>query len=433
MLEDYDGTRWSAANDADPTRLDDRYLRISSTIDNPASGRAISLGVSPSAVWALPWVPTAGAVQSLSFGEGDRIEEKESFRYNPASGGGVMTRLLAPGDVYAFSSVASENRLRPTMSPSAYLDQDLYAAGAFLDPVVQAWSSGATSPMDALFRVARRLKREGRYSDGTAPGEERYGAGHSERRLGPRFVLSDPSVGNDEQYAATMALVANRLGIPARVVVGAVLRRTGVIEGRHVEAWVEVRIDDGSWRTLPTRRFMSQRPPPRLSGQEKRQIRTFPELEEPAPEPPPDPTPPPEQEPRSAEDDGTPWLLLLLTAVLLSPSTVPALKLLRRRRRLGADRTSTRFAGAWLELVDHARDLGTTVPAGVTRPAQARALGVRPDLAAEADDRIFAAHEPRPSEAAAYWDRVRGEMAGLAAGVPVWRRVLGWLDPRSLR
>ena len=37
-LDTYDGTHWAADNDTDPERVDDRFLRLSSTIDNPADG-----------------------------------------------------------------------------------------------------------------------------------------------------------------------------------------------------------------------------------------------------------------------------------------------------------------------------------------------------------------------------------------------------------
>ena len=76
-------------------------------------------------------------------------------------------------------------------------------------------------------------------------------------------MLATPSVGNDEQYAAAMALMANRLRVPARVVVGAVVPANGVVKGKDVEAWVELRAADGTWQTLETDRFMSRRPPPR--------------------------------------------------------------------------------------------------------------------------------------------------------------------------
>ena len=37
-LDTYDGTHWAADNDTDPERTDDRFLRLSTTIDNPADG-----------------------------------------------------------------------------------------------------------------------------------------------------------------------------------------------------------------------------------------------------------------------------------------------------------------------------------------------------------------------------------------------------------
>ena len=68
-------------------------------------------------------------------------------------------------------------------------------------------------------------------------------------------------VGNDEQYAAVMALLAGEVGVPARVVLGAVVPDDGVVTGKDVQAWVELRAADGSWRTLRTEKFMSNEPP----------------------------------------------------------------------------------------------------------------------------------------------------------------------------
>ena len=107
----------------------------------------------------------------------------------------------------------------------------------------------------------RYLRDEGRYSDGAAPGSSSTCAGHDLDRLIDGFLLAARPVGDDEQYASAMALLANRVGVPARVVVGAVLPRDGRVRGEDVHAWVEVRVADGSWRTLPTREFMGRTPP----------------------------------------------------------------------------------------------------------------------------------------------------------------------------
>ena len=459
-LDTYDGTRWRAANDTDPERIDDRFLRLSSTLDNPASGQEREVVVTPLRGWAIPWVPTTGSLQGFDFlGAGDDALTQR-LRYDPATQTGVMTQRLEPGDRYVFATRTDDLPLEAGTDLSDAVDEDLYDTAAFLDPAVSAWAAGAATPAEAVLQVARRLRSAGRYSDGAGAGDD-YPAGHSRRRLGPDFVLATPSVGNDEQYAAAMALMANRLRVPARVVVGAVLGDDGVVQGRDVEAWVEVRAADGSWRTLATDRFMGRRPPPRSPGVDpgtgSSPERIFPErtpddVSPPEPEPQrPDPTPEPEpdtqDEPErdSADaadpDDGTGWAgwagrVLLVLLVLALPGVVPGFKWWRRRRRLRAEVVRRRYAGAWAELVDTARDLGHPVPAGLTRPAQARVLDRGESvggLATEADVRIFGLDEPTEDEAAAFWALVDDERTGLAATYSRRRRLRALFSLASLR
>jgi hypothetical protein len=443
-LDTYDGEHWAADNDTDPERVDDRFLRMSSTIDNPASGDRAEIVVTVGAGWALPWVPTAGSLQGFDFIGAGRDAAKDDLRYDPATQTAVTTGELAPGDDYVLDTVLADARVSRAFEPSDALDDDLYDSAAFLDPAVLGWSVGAGSPIDAVLQVAERLRREGRYSDGAVAGEEEYAGGQSPLRLGKEFVLTTPSVGNDEQYAATMALMANRLRVPARVVVGAVVPTGGVVRGKDVSAWVELRAADGTWQTLDTDRFMGTRPPPSEPTRGQRPDRIFPEEtpDDHSPDQRPEPQQPPDQRPDQSEDSDPaaepdqgptvwPWLVLLL--VLALPGGVPALKWWRRRRRLGADRVSERYAGAWLELVDQARDLGRPVPPGLTRPAEARALDRGATLAAEADVKIFGVDEPDPAEAEAFWALVRDELAGLAAGYSRWQRFRAALSLASLR
>ena len=74
--------------------------------------------------------------------------------------------------------------------------------------------------MGAVFRIAERMRERGRYSDGAFGWEARFEPGQDEQRLDEGFVNAPMMVGDDEQYAATMALLANRIGVPARVAVG---------------------------------------------------------------------------------------------------------------------------------------------------------------------------------------------------------------------
>ena len=93
-------------------------------------------------------------------------------------------------------------------------------------------------------------------------------------------------VGNDEQYAAWMALLANRIGVPARVVFGAVVPDGGTVTGADVHAWVELQVADGSWRTLPTELFMDDDRPAEQQTTRQQQLSG-------SVVPPPAPIPPP--------------------------------------------------------------------------------------------------------------------------------------------
>lgn len=111
----------------------------------------------------------------------------------------------------------------------------------------------------AVTAAAEFMRTSGAYSDGTSPSDARYLPGHSAGRL--TAFLTDPKqiVGNDEQYAATFALVANQLGMPARVVLGAVVPEGGTVRGQDVHAWVEVHDASGEWLAVPSTVFMPDR------------------------------------------------------------------------------------------------------------------------------------------------------------------------------
>ena len=223
------------------------------------------------------------------------------------------------------------------------------------------------------------MRTRGRYSDGAFGWEAQFEAGQDSLRLDEGFVNAPAMVGNDEQYAATMALLANRLGVPARVAVGTVLDKNGVIKGKHLDAWVEIRVADGSWRVLETSEFMGHRAPKR-DDVKLTPVKLPPERDNQAR---PEEQQRPEdlrraraRRPTQAEKD-VPlprWPLFLLHPRVgrADPGrqgrTPPAPAF--------ASLASAAYLGGWDELLDTARDLGVAVPPRSTRPAQARALGV---------------------------------------------------------
>ncbi len=300
--------------------------------------------------------------------------------------------------------------------------------------------------MGRVFAIAEHLRTEGKYSDGVLAAERIYRPGHFLARLDRGFVGASLMVGNDEQYAAVMALLANKVGVPARVVLGAVVPDGGVVRGRDVQAWVELRVADGSWRVLPTEAFMDFDKP---SEQQTRTERRLSGLVIPPPAQVPPPSTVDEQTDAeitarkarrdaedAAEDSGLPgWVRTVLVygagpllALLVAAGAILAAKGLRRRRRRTSGASSGRIAGAWRELVDHARDLGSAVPlAGVTRREQSLAIAssAAAGLARTADVGVFGPAEPPAAEADRFWGAVDAERRALSASVSRLRRLRG--------
>ena len=428
VLDRYDGRRWYAANDTSPTDFTDRFLRISSRIDNEAEGEEGLYTFFVRARWDLPWVPTIGAMQAFEFYDDYAEDRLPDLRYNRATDTAVLPGGLDLREDYVIAAIPVTDKLTDRMTPWAQPDEELRDAAAFLDTPAEAWSLDAETPMEGVFKIADRLRERGRYSDGAFGWETKFEAGQDSVRLDEGFINAPAMVGNDEQYAATMALLANRLGVPARVAVGTVLGSNGVIKGEHLDAWVEIRVANGSWRVLPTDVFMSRRPP-RRDDTKLAPVRLPPERQEQKPqrERPEDLLDPPEPaEPQT--DKALPlWPLYLLLPA--SVGLIPAAKRARRRRRQTAWLTAA-WIGGWNELLDSARDLGVAVPPRSTRPAQAMALGVPTSMARDVDVAVFSPTHPPSAET--FWTEVETWRESLKSSASPLRRTWALFNPASL-
>ncbi|KRE96992.1 hypothetical protein ASG76_18370 [Nocardioides sp. Soil774] len=458
-MDRYDGMVWGASDNALPGPADDSFQRVSSTIDNPVEGDEVEVTVTLGEGWNGVWLPTVGALQSMDFETTDARAKAEVFRYNLATSTAVVPTGLRPGDRYSFTAVEPDDELTDATVGSSEPTAPLPPGAAFVQGPTEKWTEGAGSdPMDRVLAAAEHLRTEGKYSDGVGRTERVYVGGHSVWRLSDEFVNAPQIVGNDEQYAATMALIANDIGVPARVVLGATVPEGGSVTGKDVSAWVELRAADGSWRTLPTDAFMSTTPP----------ADQVPETNTPMSGtviPPPNPIPPPSDageqsdadlkerkatRKKAEQDDeglipGVPgWMgavvtyvgaPVLLLALLLG--AVVAFKAWRRHRRRSADSASARFVGAWRELVDHARDLGQVVPLGPTVTRREQSAGIVSDqagaLARRADSFVFGPAVPEPAAASTYWDSVDAERRAMSQQVGRWQRVRAAVSLRSLR
>ena len=220
-------------------------------------------------------------------------------------------------------------------------------------------------------------------------------SGHSLARVDAMFASllareSDPqaaasadfvaAIGDDEQFSVAVALIAQDLGFPARVVVGVRLSSPdatlptcadGTCRAQDLAAWTEVQNANGAWVPIDaTPQFEN---PPRLDVSKQRDPENVTDV---LPETVHEVLPPQPVQQDSVPDEGPPddggadlaWLwptlriagiALLLGALAFGPFlAVIGAKAARRRGRRGAHLPADRIAGGWDEYVDAATDAG---------------------------------------------------------------------------
>lgn len=452
VMDDYSGTTWTATAGGKGA-ASTGFQRIGAHVPDPPANPTIAgtITVEPTFA-AIPelrvWVPSVGRTASIAFRGANASAATNELLYNMSTGQGLLPDALRAGDVVVTSAAPLPvlDLDGPAMTPGG---QPLInpAEWGFLASGVERVVSSDGGPWEQL-RVAAERLREGYWTDGTGAGEEGYRPGSDAGRLA-EFLGGEAFVGSDEQYVAAMGLVANWVGFPARVVMGAVLPGDRVIRGMNVTAWVEVLTDDGQWHILAPESFIPDRSrtpkdmPPK-PAQEEAQLDV----------PPPNPVRPPVLfDPQFTADERTliennPWVNALLTIGLallrwLGPPLalllfvvggITGAKAWRRQRRRRRGTPAARVAGGWREITDLVRDMGYRIPADGTRREQTLAVG-RPDLvglSAGADAVIFGAGEVTTDVSADYWTDVRGARHEMLAALPFVRRWRARLSLRSL-
>ena len=195
-------------------------------------------------------------------------------------------------------------------------------------------------------------------------------------------------VGDEEQYASAMALMARHLGYPSRVVMGfapEIADDADEVEvvGTDVTAWVEVAFEGVGWvafRPTPDQADMPQEQTPKPKSEPQPQVRQPPRAEQVE-----------DDLLTTVEIDDTDddrdrpfqlpaWVWVTLAsvgipaAIVLLPIVFVALAKRRRRRRRRSGARPRQAAGAWEELVDRYAEIGLEPPEHVSRAQAARAL-----------------------------------------------------------
>lgn len=455
-LDHYDGLVWGAAG---RSQQGVPFQRVGSRIAARDQGtpRTVEITVEPEGYRGV-WLPVAGSPVGVSFDGPRATALGDELWLNTDTETAVVPERLTGGEKYTLETIVADDFV-------SKLPESVDLAGgaipaddvSFLDAKIDSWTARANSPWEKVSAIARFMSTEGAYTDGGTPNsyEKVYLPGHGVSRLS-RFAGSSQLAGNDEQYAAALALAANRLGVPSRVVLGAIPAEGGVVKGKDVHAWVEVRRADGRWLSLLPATFM----PDRNKKPNEQQLKSE-EQKIGAQVPPPAGVNPPSvlQGPDQAQNatdikrkkrnpldiTAWPWWLKLLILGLLIPillalaayALIRWLKKRRRRKHASTGPTISRVAWVWRDLVSDARSLGLDVRRQATRLEQAAAFpeAAAPGahaLAALANAHVFGPVEPTPEDALAALaaaDEVRGE---IRKGVSRARRVRSDVDLRPL-
>jgi hypothetical protein len=399
------------------------------------------------------WLPTVGYGERLRLVDRGSASRAGDVRYNADTGTAVLTSGLESGGRYAL-----ESRIQVQPDPDSLADVPV----ARVDPApvddlpdvvaakAEELAGEEESAIGQIRAIETGLKTGGFLSHGLASDSVASRAGHGADRLIELFTRSQ-MVGDEEQYAAAMALMVRHLGYPARVVMGFAPEvdegdESVEVLGGDVTAWVEVPFEGVGWvafHPTPDQVDVPQEQTPKPKSEPQPQVRQ-----------------PPRNE--ATEDDllttveiddtddderdhpfqipGWVWVVAgsvgIPLAIVFLPMLLVALAKRRRRSRRLAARPDRSSAGAWDELVDRYAELGFEPPERATRLQTAYALGAQSSeqglgggaelmtLAAAVDRDVFDGRAVEGEVARERWTEADAAFAAVAAAAGGIRRLV---------
>lgn len=419
------------------------------------SGFKVSVNVD---AYQSVWVPSMSVPQSLAFTSASG--HAPTLYLNKGSGTALDLDGVGKGDSYTMDVVApsyDEKKLASADFGSVNLPK--------LENVPQVVTTKANdivgeadTPLKKVRALEGALQSQGKFSNGLE-GQVASTSGHSAARI-TKLLSGKEMVGDDEQYAVAMTLMARQLGIPARVVMGFYLDSKDsangsspvTIKGDDVHAWVEVNFAGVGWvpfNPTPDKDHVPNPPEPQNASKPKPQVL----------QPPPPPQEPADLPPDSAPDAlntdpkkdnpaaklGAALLIVGVAAIpviiLLLPLLVIALmKSRRRKKRLTEGLPTDRVSGGWNEVLSMATDLGTGVSVTATRRETAvelysafpKSQSHTAVLAESADAAIFGPGQPSEAQVAQYWEHVEASVNDMRGSVGFFKRLRAKFSPRSL-
>lgn len=459
-MDSYTGRLFNVAG-PDDAAADGGYSIVGTTLPAPAladlgSARTVTIEVLG---YDDVWLPTVGYGSELELLGDAATSSAGDLRYNAGAGTAVLTSGAGTGTAYRLESRIQREPDDAALAnvPVAQLElpvvenlPDVVAAKA------EEYAGEAASPVEQLRAIERGLKTNGFLSHGLASDAVPSRAGHGADRLIELFTRTQ-MVGDEEQYAAAMALMARHLGFPARVVMGYAPEVGDAddeleVLGSDVTAWVEVPFEGVGWvsfRPTPDNVDVPQEQTPKPKSEPQPQVRQPPRAEQAEDEL----LTTVEIDETDDEDRDRPFQLPAWAWIAIASVGIPAAALLlpmllvalakRRRRRLRRRGDGDRqAAGAWEELVDRYAELGFEPPERASRLQAARELerqldeqglgsvrladgGVRlASLAATVDRDVFGGGEVAGDTVERRWSEADAAAAAVSAAAGRVRRLV---------
>lgn len=466
VMDRFDGNVW---NLSDSTMASDssNYHRVGTSITTTATGKRFTATFTVNDGLSDYWLPLAGAASSVTFA---KPSDADPFYYNTDTMSAIYPSRTSAGLTYTETGII----------PRVPTDKEIAKANAAqisqpkaedvpdsVDRLATAIAGGQSKGGEAAQAIADKLKESGWFSHGLS-GDYPSNAGHGNYRIN-QLLAGSAMVGDSEQYASAMALMARGLGLPSRVVLGFLPKNdegdisgsrtekhgtttTTTFTGNDVTAWVEVKLDGYGWVSFyPT--------PKETKVPDDNQNLTPPNPQTLVRQPPVPLTDPLRDDTQakgrssiggSMADEtssslfwqrfgriarmvaiyGSPlWTILIICGLLLG---VKAIALARARKHGSASR---RVAAGWQAIAALARQSGLDVRGTRREQAQtiATSMSIAPDavlaLGKQADYASFSGDEVEQEQVERYWHDVVKERKAMLASLPMLRR---WCAKLSL-
>lgn len=433
------------------------------------------------------WLPLVQDVKRVKFKTSTAASISESFFMNRATFAGAIIPGTSNGVGYQIVSYVSDEVDPTELEPSGSVIDKKFIPESLVEWLTQQ-DDIDTSTADGIVKLAKRLRDRGYLSHALQESNATDGnmwmsrlagysfesslGGHSMGRIGKMFTALNErastaktttdkylvsAIGDDEQFAAAIALIAAQYDYPSRVVIGFRTSEAadqpkaigicdgGSCKGENLTAWVEVKGANGKWISIEATPQFDNKVSPKTS---KRQDPKNPTnvVEDASQVLPPEKANPAagESDPKNNEDSITAgWLLdivlkivqfALITGLLTSPFVlVLFMKRKRRNERETAESPTDQVQGAWEEFVDRMVDFGLPMPKTQTRlelvydyelPSAVR-------LAELSDRAAFSYDDPSPEEVEEAWHLVQAEIDERLRLTKVHRRIAYSLSLRS--